>query len=52
MILVNIIAWLTLILTVIACADGVLTCEDKHNRIISFGLLVGYICTIVAFACR
>lgn len=48
-ILLNLIAWIMFILTILACVVSMISNEDKDRRVSALMLLLGYICTVIAF---
>ena len=49
MIVLNIIGWIMLVLTVIACICSLISSKDEENSIKCLFLLAGYICTVIAY---
>lgn len=49
MIVLNIIAWIILIISILAFARGVVIEEPRDSRALDFVLMLGYICTLIAY---
>ena len=49
MIVLNVIAWIILIISILAFAVGTVTDKTISGRVGNFVLLLGYICTLIAY---
>ena len=49
MIVLNVIAWIFLIISILAFARGVVIEEPRASRALDFVLMLGYICTLIAY---
>ena len=49
MIVLNLIAWIILITSILAFAIGTVTDKTVSGRVGDFALMLGYICTLIAY---
>ena len=49
MIVLNVIAWMFLIITILAYTVGTVRDDTMAGRVVHFVLLLGYICTLIAY---
>ena len=49
MIVLNVIAWIVLIISIMAFAIGTVTDKTISGRVGDFALMLGYICTLIAY---
>ena len=49
MIVLNVIAWIFLIMSILAFTKEVVIKKTTANRALDFVLLLGYICTLIAY---
>ena len=49
MIVLNIIAWIILIISILAFAIGTVTDKTVSGRVGDFVFMLGYICTLIAY---
>lgn len=49
MIVLNVIAWIFLIISILAYAVGTVTEKTISGRVEDFALMLGYICTLIAY---
>ena len=49
MIVLNVIAWIILIISIFAYTVGTVRDKTMSGRVVHFVLLLGYICTLIAY---
>ena len=49
MIVLNVIAWIILIISILAFAIGTVTDKTVSGRVGDFVFMLGYICTLIAY---
>ena len=49
MIVLNVIAWMFLIMTILAYTVGTVTEKTVSRRVSEFVFMLGYICTLIAY---
>ena len=49
MIVLNIIAWIVFIISILACTVGTVMNKTMSGRVENFVLLLGFICTLIAY---